>query len=43
MTMMAEGENQINVGRLSPGTSALFVCDMQVGAIRSLILMIPPQ
>ena len=23
-------DHQVNVGRLTPGTSALFVCDMQV-------------
>ena len=28
---MGDGEDhQVNVGRLTPGTSALFVCDMQV-------------
>ena len=29
---MGDGEEQISVGRLTPGTSALFVCDMQVTA-----------
>ena len=27
---MGDGEDQLGVGRLTPGTSALFVCDMQV-------------